>query len=50
MVFYRQYKCFGLGANQVGRASYARKLTDAEAAPFLSLNYVDGGLWGVLDG
>lgn len=46
-VYYAQYKCFGPGANQAGRASFARELTDAEAAPFLSLNYIDGGLWGV---
>lgn len=46
-VFYGQYKCSGPGANQAGRATFSRELTDAEAAPFLSLNYIDGGLWGV---
>jgi len=46
-VYYAQYKCFGPGANEAGRASFARELTDAEATPFLSLNYIDGGLWGV---
>ena len=43
--FYGQYKCFGPGANEAGRAAWSHELTDAQAAPFLSLGYVDGSLW-----
>ncbi|KAG0591604.1 hypothetical protein KC19_1G187500 [Ceratodon purpureus] len=44
-VFYGQYKCFGPGANQANRASWSHELTDAQAAPFMSLGYIDGSLW-----
>jgi pectinesterase len=44
-VFYGQYKCFGPGANQANRAAWSHELTDAQAAPFMSLGYIDGSLW-----
>ena len=44
-VFYGQYKCFGPGANQANRAAWSHELTDAQAASFMSLGYIDGSLW-----
>ncbi|XP_020236589.1 probable pectinesterase 53 [Cajanus cajan] len=44
-VFYGQYKCTGPGANFAGRVSWSRELTDEEAAPFLSLSFIDGTEW-----
>ncbi|KAF9662442.1 hypothetical protein SADUNF_Sadunf18G0053700 [Salix dunnii] len=44
-VFYGQYKCTGPGANFAGRVSWSRELTDSEAKPFTSLNFIDGSEW-----
>ncbi|XP_039118984.1 probable pectinesterase 53 [Dioscorea cayenensis subsp. rotundata] len=44
-VFYGQYKCTGAGANHGGRVSWSRELTDEEAKPFISLNFIDGLDW-----
>ncbi|PKA64636.1 putative pectinesterase 53 [Apostasia shenzhenica] len=44
-VFYGQYKCSGPGANFVGRVPWSRELTDEEAKPFISLNFIDGSEW-----
>lgn len=46
-VFYGQYRCTGPGANAAGRVTWAKELTDAEAAPFLSTAFVDGQEWVV---
>ncbi|KAM3220614.1 hypothetical protein P3L10_019882 [Capsicum annuum] len=44
-VFYGQYKCSGPGANFAGRVSWCRELTEQEAKPFISLNFIDGSEW-----
>ncbi|KAI5083383.1 hypothetical protein GOP47_0003126 [Adiantum capillus-veneris] len=44
-VFFGQYKCTGPGADQSKRVGWARDLTDAEAAPFQSLSFIDGASW-----
>ncbi|KAE9613994.1 hypothetical protein Lal_00016474 [Lupinus albus] len=44
-VFYGQYKCTGPGAKFAGRVSWSRELTDEEAKPFISINYIDGSEW-----
>ncbi|KAG0630518.1 hypothetical protein M758_1G184100 [Ceratodon purpureus] len=44
-VYYGQYKCSGPGSNQAGRVTWSHELADWEAAPFLSLSFVDGEAW-----
>ncbi|KAL6620557.1 hypothetical protein ACP70R_035696 [Stipagrostis hirtigluma subsp. patula] len=44
-VFYGQYKCTGPGANYAGRVAWSRELTDEEAKPFISLDFIDGFEW-----
>ena len=44
-VYYGQYRCSGPGANETGRVAWSHELTDWEAAPFLSLSFVDGEAW-----
>ncbi|KAK8535428.1 hypothetical protein V6N12_056946 [Hibiscus sabdariffa] len=44
-VFYGQYKCTGPGASFAGRVPWSRELTDKEAEPFISLNFIDGSEW-----
>lgn len=44
-VFYGEYKCSGPGSNQNGRVSWAHQLTDAQAGPFQSINFIDGSSW-----
>ncbi|AQK87820.1 Pectinesterase [Zea mays] len=44
-VFYGQYKCTGPGANYAGRVQWSRELTDDEAKPFISLDFIDGFEW-----
>ncbi|CAD6333156.1 unnamed protein product [Miscanthus lutarioriparius] len=44
-VFYGQYKCTGPGANYAGRVQWSRELTDEEAKPFISLDFIDGFEW-----
>ncbi|XP_047335195.1 probable pectinesterase 53 [Impatiens glandulifera] len=44
-VFYGQFKCSGPGANYGGRVSWSRELTQQEASPFVSLDFIDGSNW-----
>lgn len=44
-VYYGQYKCTGVGANTTGRVNWSKDLTDSEAAPFLTWDFVDGNSW-----
>ncbi|KAK9715428.1 hypothetical protein RND81_06G164400 [Saponaria officinalis] len=44
-VYYGQYKCKGPGASFAGRVAWSKELTDDEAKPFLSLNFIDGSEW-----
>lgn len=42
---YGEYGNTGPGANLTGRVSWMVKLTEAEAANFSSLSFIDGSLW-----
>lgn len=44
-VFFGQYRCRGAGAIDNGRVSWAYDLTDEQAAPFQSLDFIDGESW-----
>jgi pectinesterase len=44
-VFYAQYKCTGPGSNTARRVYWSHELSDAEAAPFLRLSFIDAGNW-----
>lgn len=44
-VFYGQYDCTGPGASMKGRVVWSRELTSAQAAPFMSLSFIDGDEW-----
>ncbi|GLJ06791.1 hypothetical protein SUGI_0048290 [Cryptomeria japonica] len=44
-VFYGQYRCRGPGANQSLRVPYSKELDQSQAAPFLSICYIDGDQW-----
>lgn len=44
-VFYGLYKCSGPGANDTGRVSWSRELSDTDAAPFVSTSFIDGSSW-----
>jgi pectinesterase len=44
-MYYGEYKCSGPGAATEGRVSYAKILTDEEAAPFLSMTFIEGNNW-----
>lgn len=44
-VYYGQYKCTGVGADTKGRVNWSKELTDAQARPFLSWDFVDGKQW-----
>ncbi|KAK2657054.1 hypothetical protein Ddye_010106 [Dipteronia dyeriana] len=44
-VFYGQYKCSGPGAKYGGRVPWSRELTQEEAKPFISLDFIDGHRW-----
>lgn len=44
-VFYGEYKCSGPGASPAERVEYTKQLSDAEARPFLVLDYVQGTQW-----
>ncbi|XP_027338277.1 probable pectinesterase 67 [Abrus precatorius] len=44
-LYHAEYKCHGPGAITEGRASWSRQLSDEEAAPFLSIDYIDGKNW-----
>lgn len=43
--FYGEYKCSGPGANAKSRVAWSYQLTDAQAAAFQSLSFVDGTSW-----
>ena len=44
-VYFAEYKCNGAGANMAGRATFSKKLTDAEVQPYLTLGYIQGSKW-----
>lgn len=44
-VYYGQYMCTGPGAGPNGREPWAHQLTDAEAKPFLTLDFIQGSMW-----
>ncbi|KAK8642425.1 hypothetical protein V6N13_011768 [Hibiscus sabdariffa] len=44
-VFYREYKCYGPGANSRKRVEWSGKLTDSEAEIFLTKNMIGGKSW-----
>ncbi|KAJ7539009.1 hypothetical protein O6H91_11G073000 [Diphasiastrum complanatum] len=44
-VFYGEYKCFGPGANRLGRVKWSRMLTAAQAKPFLTIGFINGEQW-----
>ncbi|TYH40246.1 hypothetical protein ES332_D12G233700v1 [Gossypium tomentosum] len=44
-VYYGDYKCMGKGATPVTREKFVKQLSDAEAEPFLVLDYVEGTKW-----
>jgi pectinesterase len=44
-MYYGEYKCKGPGATPTGRVNYAKILSDAEAAPFLSMTFIQGNKW-----
>ncbi|XP_062147677.1 putative pectinesterase 63 [Alnus glutinosa] len=44
-MYYGEYKCKGPGATPAGRVKYAKILSDAEAAPFLSMTFIQGNKW-----
>ncbi|KAK9058397.1 hypothetical protein SSX86_023239 [Deinandra increscens subsp. villosa] len=45
IVFFGEYACSGLGANFNGRVKYARQLSATDAAPYMSIAYIDGKEW-----
>ncbi|GMH28549.1 hypothetical protein Nepgr_030392 [Nepenthes gracilis] len=44
-LYHAEYKCKGPGSEFGDRASWAKQLSDPEAAPFLSVDFVDGKQW-----
>ncbi|KAH6557573.1 hypothetical protein KP509_1Z106800 [Ceratopteris richardii] len=44
-VFYGQYKCSGPGADESKRVGWSKELTDAQAAPFQTVSFIDGSSW-----
>ncbi|KAG5607411.1 hypothetical protein H5410_028903 [Solanum commersonii] len=44
-VFYGEYNCKGAGAALEKRVGFTKKLSDAEAKPFISLAYIEGSKW-----
>ncbi|KAG9157181.1 hypothetical protein Leryth_004867 [Lithospermum erythrorhizon] len=44
-VYYGEYKCSGAGANMSKRVTWARRLTDEEATPFLGTYFINGDSW-----
>ncbi|XP_022769001.1 putative pectinesterase 11 [Durio zibethinus] len=44
-VFYREYKCYGPGADTKKRVQWSEKLTDKEAEFFLTKNMIGGKSW-----
>ncbi|KAH8492703.1 hypothetical protein H0E87_022072 [Populus deltoides] len=44
-VLFGEYKCEGEGANPAGRAKSSKQLTPDQAAPFISLGFIEGSKW-----
>ncbi|OMP09485.1 Pectinesterase, catalytic [Corchorus olitorius] len=44
-VFYREYKCYGPGANSKQRVEWSQELSGKEAEPFLTKNMIGGNSW-----
>ncbi|KAH7513480.1 probable pectinesterase 67 [Ziziphus jujuba] len=44
-LYQAEYKCHGPGSDPKDRASWSKQLTDEEAAPFLSIDFIDGKEW-----
>jgi pectinesterase len=44
-VFYAEFQCWGPGANRWGRVSWSKVLTAKQAAPFGSIDFIDGKWW-----
>ncbi|KAH7414726.1 hypothetical protein KP509_14G007600 [Ceratopteris richardii] len=44
-VYYGQYMCYGPGAGTDGRTPWSHALTDEEAKPFLTLDFIQGQSW-----
>ncbi|XP_061994372.1 probable pectinesterase 67 [Rosa rugosa] len=44
-LFHAEYNCKGPGADFAQRAPWAKQLTEKEAAPFLSIDFIDGREW-----
>ncbi|KAK8496715.1 hypothetical protein V6N13_029133 [Hibiscus sabdariffa] len=44
-VYYGEYKCIGEGASPSKRASFAKQLTEKEAKPFISLDFIGATKW-----
>ncbi|KAL1815558.1 hypothetical protein ACET3Z_018132 [Daucus carota] len=44
-VFYGQFQCSGPGADHGGRVAWSRELTQQEAKPFISIDFIDGHEW-----
>jgi len=42
---YGQYKCYGGGASETKRVSWSHELSSTEAAPFITIDYIDGRSW-----
>ncbi|XP_039128448.1 probable pectinesterase 67 [Dioscorea cayenensis subsp. rotundata] len=44
-IIYGEHKCSGPGANHYGRVPWSLQLSDEEAAPFLTVDYISGKQW-----
>ncbi|EEF39358.1 probable pectinesterase 67 [Ricinus communis] len=44
-LFQAEYKCHGPGADTTDRVEWAKQLTEAEAEPFMSIDFIDGQQW-----
>lgn len=44
-VYYGQYKCYGAGADESQRVGWSHGLSDQEAQPYLTTNFIDGSQW-----
>lgn len=44
-IYHAEFHCHGPGYEPEKRAHWARQLTEEEAAPFMSIDYIDGTKW-----
>ncbi|RZC89082.1 hypothetical protein C5167_030778 [Papaver somniferum] len=44
-LFHAEYDTHGPGAEQEGRAAWSKQLTEKEAAPFMSIDFISGKEW-----